>query len=100
MAAEFASYRIAVNCLWPKTIIATAAIEFAVGSRETYKFCRRPEIVADAAYEILRTTDCKLTGRTLTDEEILRERGIGDFSDYAQDPDYADRLIVDLFVED
>ena len=71
MSAEFAPYRIAVNSLWPQTAIATAAIEFVIGNRDFFKHCRKPDIVADAAYEIVTTTDRRLTGQTLTDEGIL-----------------------------
>jgi citronellol/citronellal dehydrogenase len=53
MAEEFRKYGIAVNCLWPRTIIATAAIEFAVGDRSTLRHCRKPEIMADAAHAVL-----------------------------------------------
>ena len=60
MAAEFEPYGIAVNCLWPQTAIATAAIEFVVGNRELFKNCRKPEIMADAAYEILITENRQL----------------------------------------
>lgn len=100
MAAEFAPYGIAVNCLWPKTAIATAAIEHEVGDREFLKFCRRPAIVADAAYEILRTTDGRLTGRTLIDETFLKERGWTDFEHYAVDRTHAAGLLPDFFLDD
>ena len=89
MAEEFRKYRIAVNCLWPKTIIATATIEFAVGDRNTLRACRKPEIVADAAYRILASQSDSLTGQTLIEEDFLRQNGITDFDRYAFDPDFA-----------
>ena len=98
MAGEFADYGIAVNTLWPRTIIATAAIEFAVGSRDTFQYCRKPEIMADAAYAILTSNSRELTGKTLLDEEILSEKGIHDFSGYAYDPAHASEIQPDLFV--
>ncbi len=100
MAEEFKKYRISVNCLWPKTIIATAAIEFAVGNQETLKHCRKPEIVADSAYEILTTESGVLTGQCLIDEELLKQRGITDFDRYAYDLDYAGRLHPDIFLDE
>ena len=100
MAEEFRKYRIAVNCLWPKTIIATAAIEFAVGDRSTLKTCRKPEIVADAAYRILTTQSDSLTGQTLIDEDFLRQHGITDFDRYAYDPDFAGKLQPDIFLDE
>ena len=99
MAAEFAPFRIAVNTLWPKTAIATAAIEFAVGNRDLFKQCRRPEILADAAYEILTTPDCRLTGQNLIDQQILSDRGITDLKRYAFDPAQADNLLPDFFLD-
>ncbi|MFC1798505.1 SDR family oxidoreductase [Thermodesulfobacteriota bacterium] len=98
MSAEFSCYRIAVNSLWPKTAIATAAIEFAVGNRDFLKRCRKPDIVADAAYEILTTPDCGMTGQIVTDEQILVERGYTDLDRYAYDRAYADKLQKDFFL--
>jgi len=98
MAAELRRYGIAVNCLWPRTIIATAAVEFALADRDAFKYCRKPDILADAAHEILTTQGLALTGRTLTDEEILQARGVTDFTPYAYDKEYAGRLIPDLFL--
>jgi citronellol/citronellal dehydrogenase len=99
MAAEFKSYGIAVNSLWPKTVIATAAIEFAVGSRDMFKYCRKPDIMADAAHAVLTTPDCALSGQSLIDETLLKQRGVTDFNPYAYDPEYADRLQPDFFIE-
>ncbi|MEW6673349.1 MAG: NAD(P)-dependent oxidoreductase [Thermodesulfobacteriota bacterium] len=98
MSAEFRPYGIAVNTLWPRTIIATAAIEFAVGSRELFKNCRKPDIMADAAYEVITTEKCSLTGQCLIDEPFLRERGISDFARYAVEPDNQNALMNDLYL--
>lgn len=97
LAGELAADRISVSTLWPRTIIATAAIEFAVGA-ELLPRCRNPEIMADAALEILTTPDLSLTGQTLLDEDFLRRRGWTDFRRYARDPANADQLFPDLFV--
>ena len=99
MAGEFEAYGIAVNCLWPQTAIATAAIEFVVGNQELFKHCRKPEIMADAAYEVLITENGQLCGQTLTDEQILRQRGYTDFQQYAVDPTHADQLLPDFFLD-
>ena len=100
MAAEFAPHRIAVNCLWPRTLIATAAIEFAVpGGRALFAHSRKPEIMADAVYEILCTRVDELTGGTLIDEHFLRTRGVSDFSSYAYQSGNDDKLLPDLFLE-
>lgn len=98
MSEEFKPYKISVNCLWPKTAIATAAIEFAVGSRDFFKHCRKPEIIADAAHEILTTDGCRLTGQTLVDEKLLIDRGYTDLERYAYDPAHADALQPDFFL--
>ena len=100
MAEEFRRYGIAVNCLWPRTIIATAAIEFAVGDRSTLRYCRKPEIMADAAHAVLISRAEALSGRCLIDESFLRDCGVRDFSVYANDPDFADQPRLDLFMAD
>ena len=98
LAGELAADRISVCTLWPRTTIATAAIEFAVGPQLLPR-CRTTEIMADAAREILVTTDHSLSGQTLLDEDFLRTRGWTDFRRYAHDPAYADTPFPDLFVD-
>ena len=98
LAGEFAADKISVTTLWPRTTIATAAIEFAVGAQLLPR-CRNAEIMADAALEILATTDLSLTGSTLLDEDFLRTRGWTDFRRYANNPAYADQLFPDLFID-
>ena len=99
MAAEFAPAGIAVNCLWPRTLIATSAIEFGVpGGKALFTRCRRPEIVADAAALVLQTPARELTGRCLLDEDFLRERGVTDLAPYACDPANQEPLLPDLFL--
>ncbi len=96
MAREFAPDGIAVNSLWPRTIIDTAAIGMLIGP-EGRKMCRTPQIVADAAYRILGTSGLELTGQTLLDEDVLRQGGVTDFSAYACAP--GEPLQPDLFVD-
>ena len=98
MAGEFAADRISVTTLWPRTTIATAAIEFAVGARLLPR-CRTAAIMADAALEILATPDQSLSGQTLLDEDFLRTRGWTDFRRYAHDPAFADNPFPDLFID-
>lgn len=98
MSEEFASYGISVNSLWPQTMIATAAIEFQLGSRESFKHARTPAIMADAAHVILSSSGRSITGRLLIDEEILGEHGVTDFEQYRFAPDTTDTLMPDLFV--
>lgn len=95
MAAEFADRGIAVNTLWPRTVIATAALAM-LGGLVKPEQCRKPEIVADAAHAILvrRSRDC--TGHHFIDEEVLVEAGITDLSGYAAKP--GTPLAPDLFV--
>ena len=99
MSEEFAAYGISVNSLWPQTMIATAAIEFQLGSRESFKHARTPAIMADAAHVILDSSGRSITGRLLIDEEILREQGVTDFEGYRYAPDSTDKLMPDLFVD-
>ncbi|KJU78855.1 short-chain dehydrogenase [Ectopseudomonas oleovorans] len=98
MSEEFKKYGISVNSLWPKTMIATAAIEFELGSRDAFKRARTPAIMADAAHAILSSEGRSLTGRLLIDEDILRERGVSDFEQYRFDP-AGGSLVPDLFVD-
>jgi citronellol/citronellal dehydrogenase len=81
MSAEFAPLGIAVNALWPRTVIATAAIAMIDGVKPEQ--CRRPEIVADAAHALLIRPATACTGRFAIDEDILREAGVHDFDTYA-----------------
>ena len=98
MSEEFKKYGISVNSLWPKTMIATAAIEFELGSRDAFKRARIPAIMADAAHAILSSNERSITGRLLIDEEILREQGVSEFEHYRFDPQ-GGALIPDLFVD-
>ncbi|MCV6628147.1 MAG: NAD(P)-dependent oxidoreductase [Cellvibrionaceae bacterium] len=97
LAEELRNDGIAANCLWPKTTIATAAVEFAIDD-SLLKKSRTPEIMADAAYQILISDSRELSGETLIDEDILRQRGVEDFSQYLNDPECSD-LFMDLFVD-
>ncbi|WP_329742394.1 NAD(P)-dependent oxidoreductase [Dyella sp. A6] len=94
MSAEFASLGIAVNALWPRTVIATAAIAMIEGVRPEQ--CRTPEIVADAAHALLTRPASGCSGRFAIDEEVLREEGVEDFDRYAVQPGTA--LLPDLFL--
>ncbi len=97
IAEELRADGVAANCLWPKTTIATAAVEFAINA-ELLKASRTPEIVADAAYEILTSSSTTLSGETLVDEILLRERGYSDFDQYKNDPACQD-LFIDLYID-
>ena len=96
MSAEFADQGVAFNGLWPRTVVATAALAM-LGGRVRPESCRSPAIVADAAHAIVTRDSRACTGRLLLDEEALREEGVTDFTAYAVDPSAA--LIPDLFVD-
>ncbi len=95
MSAEFADAGIAVNALWPRTVIATAAIAMIEGVQAAN--CRKPEIVADAAHAILTRPSREHSGRFFIDDEILAQAGITDLSTYAVDPTRP--LLPDLFLD-
>ncbi|MFL5867892.1 MAG: SDR family oxidoreductase [Thermoleophilaceae bacterium] len=96
MAEEFRDDRIAVNALWPRTIIATAAVQNLLGGNEAMKRSRRPEILADAAHAILTRPSREATGNFYIDDEVLREEGVEDLSAYS----YSEgELQLDLFVD-
>ncbi len=96
MAEEFRPDGIAVNALWPKTTIATAAIRNLLGGEEVVRRSRKPEIMGDAAHWIFTQDSRALTGRFLVDEDVLREAGVEDFSHYAVEP--GQELIPDFFL--
>ncbi|MFV3334233.1 SDR family oxidoreductase [Pseudomonas sp. NY15437] len=98
MHEEFKKYGISVNGLWPKTMIATAAIEFELGSRDAFKRARTPAIMADAAHAILSSRERAISGRLLIDEDILREQGQSNFEQYRFDPS-GGSLVPDLFLD-
>ena len=98
MAAEFADQGIAFNSLWPRTIIATAAVQNLLGGDEAMRRSRKPEIVADAAYAIVTRPSRECTGNLFLAEDVLAEEGITDLSGYSYDGGDG-QLIPDLFVE-
>ena len=95
MAEEFKPDGIAVNALWPRTVIHTAALAM-LGGLTPPENCRKPEIVADAAHVILTRDSREQTGRFLIDEDVLREAGVSDFEKYAVAP--GTPLHPDLFL--
>jgi citronellol/citronellal dehydrogenase len=96
MAGEFREAGVAVNALWPRTTIATAAIRNLLGGEEIVRRSRKPEIMADAAYLILTRLSRESTGNFFIDEDVLRAVGITDFDQYAIEQG-AD-LIPDFFI--
>jgi citronellol/citronellal dehydrogenase len=98
MAAEFAREGIAVNALWPRTPIATAAVNNLLGGDRLMRMSRTPDILSDAAHAIFTTPSRELTGRFLIDDSFLAERGVTDFEPYRVDK--SQPLAMDFFVPD
>ena len=96
MAEEFRKDGIAVNALWPRTVIATAALAMIPGAGEQLDRTRRPSIMADAAYAILTRDARTTTGNFVLDDEVLRDAGVTDFDRYAVKPGMP--LLPDLFL--
>ncbi|MFC4763849.1 SDR family oxidoreductase [Dyella koreensis] len=94
LAGEFGPKGVAVNALWPRTIIATDALNMIPGV--ALERCRKPEIVADAAHAVLTRQAAGFSGHFLIDEEVLREAGVSDFAPYAVDASQS--LLPDLFL--
>jgi citronellol/citronellal dehydrogenase len=82
-AHELGQKGISSTCLWPATLVATDAIGNLPGGDQLVAVSRRPEIVADAAYEVLTTDGQVLNGQTIIDEDLLRARGVADFAPYS-----------------
>jgi len=97
MAEEFKEQGIAVNALWPRTAIATAAVRNLLGGEEMIKHSRTPEIMADAAYCILTKKSTEFTGQFCIDDEILLESGASDLSAYSVEPGVD--LVPDFFLD-
>ena len=95
-AAEFRRFGIAVNSLWPRTAIATAALQMIPGMDLSQ--CRKPEIMADAAWAILTRPAMHETGRFFVDEDVLKAEGASDFDIYAVVPGTLN-FIPDLFLD-
>ena len=95
MAEEFRRDGIAVNALWPRTVIATAAIAMLPGVKT--ENCRRPEILSDAAHIVLTREARRTTGNFFIDEEVLAEEGVTDLAKYAVKPGAP--LLPDLFLD-
>jgi len=95
MAEEFRDRGVAVNALWPRTVIATAALDL-LGGEETARRGRTPAIVADAAVAILRREARGCTGNFFIDDQVLRDEGVTDLSRYAVEP--GQELLGDLFL--
>ena len=98
MAEEFKEDGVAVNALWPRTAIATAAIKNALGGDAIMNISRSPEIMGDAAYVILTKDSREFTGNFCIDDNVLAENGVEDFSQYAEVP--FEQLAPDFFVPD
>lgn len=100
MAEEFREAGIAVNAIWPKTAIMTAAMVMMGGGDSISAQCRTPEIMADAAYVILTKHSREFTGQFCVDEHILREAGVTDFSQYLAPGATEDSLMPDFFLDE
>jgi citronellol/citronellal dehydrogenase len=86
MAGEFRDRGVAVNALWPRTVIATAAVQNLLGGDEAVAHSRTPDIMADAAWEILTKPSRTTTGNFFVDEDVLRAAGVSNFDKYQLDP--------------
>ena len=98
LAGELRPKGIAVNALWPRTVIATAAVQNLLGGEAMMRRARKPEILADAAYVIFAKPAREFTGRFLVDDSFLAQNGIRDFDRYRVDP--TQQLAPDFFVPD
>lgn len=97
LSAELKDAGVAANSLWPRTLIATAAVNM-LGGEPMMKASRKPDIMAEAAYGIITSPSKECTGNHFIDEHFLRSKGVTDFSVYANDPDTEPQL--DFYVEE
>jgi citronellol/citronellal dehydrogenase len=99
MAHEFKDAGIAFNSLWPRTIIATAAVQNLLGGDAAMAKSRKPEIMADAAYAILTRPSRECTGNFFIDDDVLGQEGVTDLSSYRYGDAAEADLAPDLFVD-
>lgn len=97
LSEELKKYQIAANALWPKTTIATAAVQNLLGGEALMNMSRKPEIIADAAYYIFQKAATQCTGNFFIDENVLNDEGVTDLSHYSVVP--GARLYNDLFTD-
>ncbi len=98
LAEELREDGVASNALWPRTLVATAAVQNLLGGDAAMRMARTPAVYADAAYEVLTRDSREFTGQALLCEDVLKSSGVTDFSVYSADGDGAE-LGVDLFVD-
>jgi citronellol/citronellal dehydrogenase len=96
MAGELRRAGIAVNALWPRTAIATAAVRNLLGGDAAMRGSRKPSIMGDAAHAILTRPSREFTGQFCIDDDVLAAEGVTDFRDYAMDPNA--QLLPDYFI--
>lgn len=100
MAEEFSRDEIAFNALWPRTAIATAAVQNHLGGDTTVKLSRLPTIMADAAYEIFKRPSAECSGNFFIDDEVMAETGVTDLRHYQVDTSLeVNQLIPDFFID-
>jgi citronellol/citronellal dehydrogenase len=99
MAEEFRAQGVAVNALWPRTAIDTAAITLIAGEETRRRKTRRVAIMADAAHHVLTQPSRAGTGRFLIDDEVLAAAGVTDWSGYLQDGAREEDLMADFFLD-
>lgn len=97
MSEEFRDDGVAVNALWPRTAIWTAAMEMLGGGGEIKESCRTVDIMSDAAYVVLSRKSCEFTGNFAIDDEVLKSAGVTDFDQYACVP--GSTLLPDFFLD-
>jgi citronellol/citronellal dehydrogenase len=96
MAGELRGDGIAVNALWPRTAIATAAVQNLLGGETAIRGSRKPAIMGDAAHAILTKPSREVTGKFFIDDEVLLAEGKSDLGEYAMDPNAS--LLPDYFI--
>ena len=97
LAEELKPFKIAANALWPQTTIATAAVQNLLGGDFLIQRSRKPQIVAEAAFAILKRSSADCTGNFFIDEEVLKQEGITDLSAYTVNP--SNELQKDIFID-
>lgn len=98
MAEELRPQKIAVNALWPRTTIATAAVRNLLGGEDMCNRSRKPSIMGEAAFHILSKDSAAATGNFYIDDTVLKEAGYSNLDEFAVNPKYKNELMPDFFV--
>ena len=92
-------FKIGCNTVWPRTVLASAAVKNFLGGEKAFKYSRKPDIMGDAVHTIVTSDSAKTTGNFFIDDEVMASVGVTDFSKYRMDPNTKEEeLLMDFLI--